>query len=164
MDEIDHDAFRKLTEYLVENGVDALMVNGTSGEFLLQSDDERKAAIRTVVKAANGRVPVIAGISEASTKSAIDLGQDADDSGADAVISTGPIYYKTSEEGLFGHYSSILEGGKSSANDIQHSSVGWFQCSPLTCKEVWKTEILVESTALNLPQMIWGCSWITCEF
>ncbi len=109
MSEVDHDAFAKLADFLIVNGVNALMVNGTSGEFLLQSSEERKAAVRTVVNAARGRVPVIAGVSEASTMLASSLGLDAEDAGADAVLATGPIYYKTNETGLFGHYNSILE-------------------------------------------------------
>lgn len=108
MSEVDREALGKLTGYLVENGVNALMVNGTSGEFLLQTAEERKAAISTVVKAAKGRVPVIAGISEASTMNAISLGHYAEEAGADAVLSTGPIYYRTTDEGLLGHFSSIL--------------------------------------------------------
>lgn len=109
MSEVDHETLEKLTDYLLGNGVNALMVHGTSGEFLLQTLEERKAAISTVVKAAKGRAPVIAGISEASTIKAISLGHHAEDAGADAVLSTGPIYYRTTEEGLLGHFSSILK-------------------------------------------------------
>jgi len=109
MSEVDHQALASLTDYLIEGGINALMVHGTSGEFLLQTAEERKAAIGTVVKNSKGRVPVIAGISEGSTMNAISLGQHAEDIGADAVLSTGPIYYKTSDEGLFAHFSSILK-------------------------------------------------------
>jgi len=112
LEEVDHSALSKLTDYLVENRVNALMVNGTSGEFLLQSHEERKEAVRTVAKAANSRVPVIAGISEASTKNAIELGRSAEDVGVDAVIATGPMYYKTTGDGLFKHFSSIIENVK----------------------------------------------------
>jgi 4-hydroxy-tetrahydrodipicolinate synthase len=108
MREIDHDAFGKLADRLIQAGVNALMVNGTSGEFLMQSHEERKAALRTVVRAARKRVPVIAGISDASTVNALSLGLDAVEAGADAILSTGPIYYKTNEDGLLGHYSSLL--------------------------------------------------------
>jgi len=109
MSEIDHEAFGRLTDYLIENGINAVMVNGTSGEFLMQSDEERKAALRTVVRAAKRRVPVIAGVSESSTDRAVDLAIAAEDDGADAVLATGPIYYKTSDDGLLRHYSSILK-------------------------------------------------------
>ncbi len=112
MEEIDHAALSKLTSYLSDNQVNALMVNGTSGEFLMQSHEERKEAVRTVSRAAHGRVPVIAGISEASTKNAIELGQSAEEAGVDAVIATGPMYYKTTEDGLFNHFSAIIENVK----------------------------------------------------
>ena len=78
----------------------------------MQSREEREEAVRTVAKAAGGRVPVIAGISEASTKNAIELGQSAEEVGAEAVIATGPLYYKTTDDGLFGHFSTIIESLK----------------------------------------------------
>jgi 4-hydroxy-tetrahydrodipicolinate synthase len=109
MQDLDFGAISKLTEYLIQNGVNALMVNGTSGEFLLQNHEERKSAVRAVINNARGRVPVIAGISEASSKEAVELGKDAVDARADAVIATGPIYYKTSDIGLFQHFQTILD-------------------------------------------------------
>ena len=107
-EELDFEAVGRLVEYLIQNGVTALMVNGTSGEFLLQSRKERKDLIRAVIKEASGRIPVIAGISEASTMNALELAKDAEKAGADAVIATGPIYYKTTNEGLFDHFQTIL--------------------------------------------------------
>ena len=109
MEQIDHAALSKLTNYLTENRVNAVMVNGTSGEFLMQSHEEREEAVRTVSKSARGRVPVIAGISEASTKNAIELGQSAEEAGVDAVLATGPMYYKTTDDGLLNHFSTIVE-------------------------------------------------------
>jgi 4-hydroxy-tetrahydrodipicolinate synthase len=108
MEELDFSAITRLTRYLIKNGVDSLMVNGTSGEFLLQSHQERKAAVRAVVKDAAGHVPVIAGISQASTMQAVELGLDAEDAGADAIIATGPIYYKTTPKGLYDHFQTII--------------------------------------------------------
>jgi 4-hydroxy-tetrahydrodipicolinate synthase len=109
MEEVDHEAFRKLTNYLIENGVSGLMVNGTSGEFNLQNHDERKAAVRTVVNTSKGRVPVIAGVSETSTKNALDLALDAKKAGATALIATGPIYYRTDDAGLLSHFHKLIE-------------------------------------------------------
>ena len=109
MGQIDHAALRKLTNFLIDGGVHALMVHGTSGEFLMQDREERKSAIATVVSETKKRVPVIAGISDASTKNAVALGKDAAEAGADAVISTGPIYYKTNDEGLYNHFQGIID-------------------------------------------------------
>ena len=109
MREIDHTKLRRLTEYLIENGVSGLMVNGTSGEFSLQSHEERKAVLRTVLNAASKRIPVIAGVCESSTKNSLDLALDAEKAGADAVIATGPIYYRTNEAGLKYHFQTIID-------------------------------------------------------
>ncbi|MCL4519544.1 MAG: dihydrodipicolinate synthase family protein [Thaumarchaeota archaeon] len=109
MREVDHNALGSLTNYLIENGVSGLMVNGTSGEFSMQSHDERKAALRTVLEATSRRVPVIAGVSESSTKNALDLATDAEQAGATAIISTGPIYYKTDCSGLTYHFQKLLD-------------------------------------------------------
>ncbi|MCL5068673.1 MAG: dihydrodipicolinate synthase family protein [Thaumarchaeota archaeon] len=109
MREIDHAKLRRLTDYLIQNGTSGLMVNGTSGEFSLQSHEERKAALRTVLNAASKRIPVIAGVCESSTKNSLDLALDAEEAGADAVIATGPIYYRTNEAGLKYHFQTIID-------------------------------------------------------
>jgi 4-hydroxy-tetrahydrodipicolinate synthase len=109
MGQVDHEAFGRLTDYLIENGVSGLMVNGTSGEFSLQSHDERKASVRAVVEACRGRVPVIVGVSESSTKNALDLALDAEKVGANAIISTGPIYYKTDNSGLISLFQKLID-------------------------------------------------------
>jgi len=109
MEEIDHQALRKLTNFLIENGVHGLIVHGTSGEFLMQDFEERTSVVETVVKTCDGKIPVIAGVSEGSTKNVIALGKAAIDAGADAILSTGPIYFKTDEEGLYNHFQGILD-------------------------------------------------------
>lgn len=98
-----------LTEYLIDNGIHGLMPLGTTGEFGLLNRNERKRVVETVVKATSGRIPVIAGVSSSGTDNAIRLAKDAFSAGADAMISTGPYYYKTDSQGLFLHYKSLLE-------------------------------------------------------
>jgi 4-hydroxy-tetrahydrodipicolinate synthase len=105
--EIDLAALAKLTNYLIQGGIHALMPLGTSGEFALQDRAERREVISTVVKAAHHRVPVIAGVSSPGTRDAINLAKDANIAGADAIIATGPYYFKTSDEGLFDHYEAL---------------------------------------------------------
>jgi 4-hydroxy-tetrahydrodipicolinate synthase len=107
---VDISAMSKLTDYLIEGGVRGLMPLGTSGEFALMDREERREVVSATVKAARGRVPVIAGVSFPGTKGAINLAKDAFRAGADAIISTGPYYYKTSSEGLVNHFQSLLDG------------------------------------------------------
>lgn len=108
-EELDQTALEKLTSFLIGSGINALMVNGTSGEFLMQTVEERKRAVRVVVRVSHGKTPVIAGISESSTKNAVSLGLDAVEANADAVIATGPIYYKTNDAGLYEHFQKIID-------------------------------------------------------
>jgi len=107
--ELDLTALKKHTEFLVENGVDGLMPLGTTGEFALLNRDERREVVRTVVETANGKIPVIAGVSESGTGIAIALAKDAEEERADQIIATGPYYYRTNDEGLYLHYQAILD-------------------------------------------------------
>ncbi len=107
--DLDLFALTKLSEHLIENGVHGLMPLGTSGEFGLLEKHERRRVVETVVRAVSGRVPVIAGVSSSGTDNAIKLAQDAAAAGADAMISTGPYYYRTSSEGLVLHFQSLLD-------------------------------------------------------
>ncbi len=109
MSEVDYESLDCLTNFLIDNGVNALMPLGTSGEFALLNRSEKEQVIERVVDRANGRVPVVAGVSEPATKNACDLARFAKEVGADAVISTGPFYYKTNDDGLLLHYQSLLD-------------------------------------------------------
>jgi len=104
---IDQKRTRTLVDFLIEGGIDALFPLGTSGEFALLNDDERRTVIQTVVDQANGRVPVLAGVSDTSLANVIDHAKDAKEAGADAVVSTPPYYYSTGEEGLVNYFETI---------------------------------------------------------
>ncbi|HZW57816.1 MAG TPA: dihydrodipicolinate synthase family protein [Nitrososphaerales archaeon] len=106
--EVDYSALDRLTEFLITNGVHGLMPLGTSGEFALLSQEERVGVIERVVSRTRRRVPVVAGISEPGTRLAAKRAFQAERAGADAVIATGPYYYRTDDEGLLLHYQSIL--------------------------------------------------------
>src|SRR5881396_2650547 len=104
---IDEKRTRILVDFLIDGGIDALFPLGTSGEFALLNDEERRTVIRTVVDQTNGRVPVLAGVSDTSLANVVAHAKDAKDSGADAVVSTPPYYYTTGEEELVDHFETI---------------------------------------------------------
>jgi 4-hydroxy-tetrahydrodipicolinate synthase len=106
---IDEERLGELTDYLIQGGIDGLFPLGTTGEFALLDRDERKRVIEIVVDRANSRVPVLAGVSDPSPRSAITFGQDAADAGADGVVATPPYYYRVSEEGLYLHFKMIQD-------------------------------------------------------
>lgn len=107
--ELDLKAMAKLTNYLIGGGVHGLMPLGTSGEFGMLDREERRQVVEIVVESARRRVPVVAGVSSSGSDNCIKFAEDAANAGADAVISTGPYYYKTTSEGLLNHFQSILE-------------------------------------------------------
>jgi len=106
-EELDEEALRRLTSWLIENGVHGLFPNSSMGEFSKLSIEERKRVIDIVVDEANARVPVLPGTGDVSTKLALEMTRYAKDAGADAAVVVEPYYFKPSEEALFNHYKSI---------------------------------------------------------
>jgi 4-hydroxy-tetrahydrodipicolinate synthase len=107
--EVNEKRLRELTDYLIEGGVDGLFPLGTTGEFSLLDRAERKRVIEVVVDRCNGRVPVLAGISDPSPRNAAAYGKDAMDVGAEGVVATPPYYYRLDDEGMYTHFKMIHE-------------------------------------------------------
>lgn len=105
--EIDLPALRQLVEFQVENGVDALIANGTTGEPSTMTDDEWALVLKTVVEQAAGRVPVIAGTGGNNTAAVIQKAKLAKELGANAQLCVTPYYNKTTQAGLVAHYQAI---------------------------------------------------------
>lgn len=108
----DEETTRKLVDFLVENGVHGLFPLGTSGEFALFDREERKKIVQTVVDRTNGRVPVLAGVSDPSPANVANFANDARDAGADAIVATSPYYFTTGEDGLYEHFENIASKGE----------------------------------------------------
>ena len=106
---LDLDAFRKLIDWHVSEGTDALVVVGTSGESPTVDFDEHFEVIRVAVEHAAGRIPVIAGVGGNSTAEAIELTQHAQSVGAQAGLSVVPYYNRPTQEGLYQHFRKIAE-------------------------------------------------------
>ena len=107
---IDFDVFQALVEFQISQGVDALIVCGTTGEAATLSYDERAAAVAFVAKQARGRVPVISGGGSNSTENSIRLCLDGQKAGADALLCVTPYYNKATQKGLVAHYTAIAKG------------------------------------------------------
>lgn len=98
---------RTLVDFLVDGGIDGLFPLGTSGEFALLDREERKLVVETVVDQTNGRVPVLAGVSDPSLSNVLQFAKDANDVGADAIVATSPYYFSTGDDGLYEHFETI---------------------------------------------------------
>ena len=106
---VDEDAFVKLVEWQIEQGIHGLVPVGTTGESPTLSHEEHDRVIELCVKTAAGRVPVIAGAGSNSTAEAVRLAKHAEDVGADGVLIVSPYYNKPTQAGLFAHFNAVAE-------------------------------------------------------
>jgi len=109
---VDFDALARLCDWQIENGVDGLVAVGTTGESATLDVDEHVAVISAMVKAAKGRVPVIAGAGGNATSEALALTKASEDAGADGLLHVTPYYNRPSQEGLFRHFEAIVKSTK----------------------------------------------------
>lgn len=109
---VDAEGFVAHVEWQIKEGSTGLVPVGTTGESPTLSHAEHKQVVELCIKAAAGRVPVIAGAGSNNTTEAIELAQHAEKAGADAVLVVTPYYNKPTQKGLFAHYSAIAESVK----------------------------------------------------
>jgi 4-hydroxy-tetrahydrodipicolinate synthase len=106
---LDFDAYRRLIDWHVAEGTNAIVAVGTTGESPTVDQQEHGELIRVAVDAVRGRVPVIAGTGGNSTSEAIELTRHAKAVGADATLQVVPYYNKPTQEGLYRHFRTIAE-------------------------------------------------------
>ena len=106
---VDEDSLQRLVEWQIEQGSNALVPCGTTGEVATLNADEHRKVIATVVRTANGRVPVIAGTGTYNTEASIERTRAAADLGADAALVVVPYYNKPSQAGLAAHFTAIAD-------------------------------------------------------
>lgn len=106
---VDYPAFEKLINWQIAEGINALVICGTTGEGSTLTDEEHRAALAFAVKVAAGRVPVIAGTGSNDTAYAIDLTKYACEVGCDAMLVVTPYYNKATQKGLVAMYYAIAD-------------------------------------------------------
>lgn len=104
---IDEPALRRLVDFQIRGGVEALLPTGTTGESVTLTELEQANVVEIVADQTNGRVPVIAGAGSNSTSKAITLSKMMIAAGADGILSVGPYYNKPTQEGYFRHFAAI---------------------------------------------------------
>jgi 4-hydroxy-tetrahydrodipicolinate synthase len=107
--QIDEDAFRKLIDFQINNGVEGIVPVGTTGEAATLDYDEHLKVIEITVQQAKGRCKIIAGTGSNSTREAIELTQKAEKLGIDCALLASPYYNKPTQEGVYRHYRAIGE-------------------------------------------------------
>lgn len=110
--EVDFDKLKELVDFQIENGTDAIIICGTTGEASTLSHEEHLACIKACVEYVDHRVPVIAGTGSNCTGTAIYLSTEAESYGADALLVVTPYYNKATQKGLIAHFTAIANSVK----------------------------------------------------
>ncbi|RIO02293.1 4-hydroxy-tetrahydrodipicolinate synthase [Mammaliicoccus sciuri] len=108
-EDVDYEAFENHIEFLIDNGVKSIIINGTTAENPTLTTEERNTLLECGIKKVNGRVPVIAGTGTNNTQASIDASIKAKELGADAIMLITPYYNKTSQRGLIAHFTKIAD-------------------------------------------------------
>ena len=106
---VDYESFGKLIDWQIGQGIDALVIAGTTGEGSTLTDEEHRAVLKFAVERAAGRTPIIAGTGSNDTDYAISLTKYACDIGADAMLVVTPYYNKATQKGLIRMYTAIAD-------------------------------------------------------
>ena len=152
---INFKVFKEMIESQIENGVDALIVCGTTGESSTMTEKERKDAIKFVVDIAKKRVPVIAGTGSNNTAQAMLMSKYAEEVGADACLVVTPYYNKTTQGGLVAHYSAVASSTKLPIILYSVASRTGVNILPETCLELSKIPniVAIKEASGNISQI-----------
>ena len=104
---VDFDALIKLVNYTVENGIDYLVINGTTGESGTITKEEKQEIIDVIIKANNKRLPLVLGVGGTNTALVIEELKTRDFTGIDGILSVAPYYSKPTQEGFYQHFKAI---------------------------------------------------------
>ena len=154
--EVNFEKFAALLEFQIENGTDAIIVCGTTGEASTLSHEEHLDVIKYCVEKVAGRVPVIAGTGSNCTETAIYLSQEAEKYGVDGILVVTPYYNKATQNGLYDHFKMIADSVKIPM--ILYNVPGRTGCNiaPATvvrlCKDV-KNIVGVKEASGNISQV-----------
>ena len=110
--EVDYEKFAEMVEYQIENGTDAIIVCGTTGESSTLTHEEHLDVIRYCVEKVNGRITVIAGTGSNCTDTAIYLSTEAEKYGVDGLLLVTPYYNKATQKGLYQHFKAVADSVK----------------------------------------------------
>lgn len=106
---IDYNGLEKLVEFNISNGINYLVVMGTTAESATLSKQEKKEVLACVIKVTNNRIPVVLGIGGNNTMQVVDDLQNTDLTGVSAILSVSPAYNKPTQEGIYQHFSAVAK-------------------------------------------------------
>ena len=152
---VNFEVFKQLIDNQIKEGVDSIIVCGTTGESATMSEAERKDTIKFVVDTVNKRVPVIAGTGSNNTKSAIEMTKYAESIGVDGVLVVTPYYNKATQKGLIEHFTKIAK--ETTLPIIMYNVPGrtGVNILPETCYELSKIDniVAIKEASGNISQV-----------
>jgi 4-hydroxy-tetrahydrodipicolinate synthase len=189
---VDYTGLKNLVEHLITNGIDYLVVQGTTGESVTLTPKEKEETLAFIIKLNNGRLPIVLGVGGNCTATVVAAFQTTDFSGVDAVLSVSPYYNKPTQEGIYQHYKAIaavsqlpiilynVPGRTSSnilptttvrlANDFDHIiAIKEASGSLVQCMEIINTKpedflVISGDDALTLPMIASGADGVISVF
>lgn len=152
---INFDELGRLIDFNIDNGTDAIVICGTTGESSTMTDDEHIECIRYAVEKTAKRVPVIAGTGSNHTEYAVNLSKKAQELGADALLCVTPYYNKTSQAGLIAHFTAIANAVSIPIILYSVPSRTGVNITPETCYELSKVEniVAIKEASGNISQI-----------
>ncbi len=141
--DVNYDVLARMIDFQIENGTDAIIICGTTGESSTLSHEEHDECIRFTVEHVAGRVPVVAGTGSNCTAEAVRLSVHAEQSGADALLCVTPYYNKASQKGLIEYYTEI-------ANSVSIPIIMYNVPSRTGCNILPETAVRLAKTVPNI--------------
>lgn len=153
---VDYPKLKELIEWHINEGTDAILICGTTGEATTMSDFEKKEAIKFTVDIVNKRVPVIAGTGSNNTLASIEMSKYAESVGVDALLVITPYYNKTSNLGLIKHFKAVNDEVKTPIILYNVPSRTGMNITPLQLKELSKLSNVcaIKEASGNIGQIV----------
>ncbi len=152
---VNYECLEKMIEFQIAQGIDSLVICGTTGENSTMTEEEKKEVIKFVVKIVKNRVPVIAGTGTNNTREVIKMNTYCEDIGVDGLLIVNPYYNKTTQKGLIAHYGMISEKTKLPIIMYNVPSRTGINIEPDTCFELSKIKniVAIKEASGNISQV-----------
>ncbi|GAA0075793.1 4-hydroxy-tetrahydrodipicolinate synthase [Clostridium sp. CTA-5] len=153
---VNYDKLKDLLEWHIEEGTDAIVICGTTGEATTMTEEEKKKTIKFTVDVVNKRIPVIAGTGSNNTNSAIEMSKYAESVGVDGLLVITPYYNKTSKKGLLKHFTAINDAVKTPIILYNVPSRTGVNISPSDLVEISKLNniVAIKEASGNISQIV----------
>lgn len=106
---VDYNALEKLVNHLIDGGIEYIVVQGTTGESVTLTKEEKKETLAFIQKVNNGRLPIVLGVGGNCTATVVETLKTTNLTGVDAILSVSPYYNKPTQEGIYQHYKAVAE-------------------------------------------------------